>query len=152
MSEDDAQTKHREEAVQSQQKLIDTLGVDESVASGLTSEGLVNLQDIAYANISELASIEGFSQEQAEEVQGLANDLLLIEEISEDTATQPADDLLELEGVSPEMAASLAAQGVLTRDDLAEQSVKELQEIVDVDDETAGALIMRARAHWFADE
>lgn len=152
MSEDDAQDKHQKEAVESQQKLMDTLGLEEAVAAAITAEGLVNLQDVAYANTADLAAIEGLTTEQAEEIHGLANDLLLIEEISEDTATQPTEELLSLEGLSADMASALGAKGVITRDDLAELSVGELQDIVALSDESAGELIMRARAHWFAAE
>ena len=48
--------------------------------------------------------------------------------------------------------AEVAAQGVKTRDDLADLAVDELSELTGMDDERAKGLIMAARAHWFADE
>ena len=152
MSVGDAQDKHQQEAKESQQKLMETLGLDESVAAAITAAGLVNLQDVAYAGVADIAAIEGLTAEQAEEIHGLANDLLLIEEISEDSASQPTEELLSLEGLTAEMASALGAAGVITRDDLAELSVGELQDIIALSDEAAGDLIMKARAHWFAAE
>jgi transcription termination/antitermination protein NusA len=61
----------------------------------------------------------------------------------------PADDLLLLEGMSPDLALALARRGVRTREDLAEQSVDELADIEGLQAEEAGSLIMKARAHWF---
>jgi N utilization substance protein A len=66
---------------------------------------------------------------------------------------EPAADLLELDGMTRELAYVLASEGVVTREDLAEQSVDDLLEIQeDMDQEQAAALIMAARAHWFEQE
>ena len=63
-----------------------------------------------------------------------------------------AEDLLALEGMSETIAFRLAEQGIRTRDDLAECAVDELEDVKDLDPETAAKLIMEARAHWFAEE
>ena len=55
------------------------------------------------------------------------------------------------EGMDAAVAAALTARGVGTREELAEQSVEDLEGIDDLDDARAGKLIMAARAHWFAD-
>jgi N utilization substance protein A len=60
--------------------------------------------------------------------------------------------LLELEGMSRELAFVLASKGIVTREDLAEQAVDDLEEIEDLDPERAAELIMAARAHWFESE
>lgn len=64
--------------------------------------------------------------------------------------TEPA--MLELEGMTPELAAKLAEHDVFTRDDLAELATDELSEIAQLDQQAASDLIMKARAHWFADD
>jgi N utilization substance protein A len=46
----------------------------------------------------------------------------------------------------------LAAKGIVTMEDLAEQAVDDLIDIEGMDEERAGNLIMIARAPWFADE
>jgi N utilization substance protein A len=61
----------------------------------------------------------------------------------------PADDLLQLSGMSPDLALKLAQLGVRTREQLAEQSLDELAEIEGLDQVEAGALIMKAREMWF---
>ncbi|MFK3617679.1 helix-hairpin-helix domain-containing protein, partial [Coxiella burnetii] len=65
---------------------------------------------------------------------------------------KPAEDLLTLPGMTTELARQLVENEVLTRDDLAEKSVLDLKEIIEIDDEAAANLIMAARAHWFAEE
>jgi N utilization substance protein A len=50
------------------------------------------------------------------------------------------------------LAITLASRGVITLDDLADQSVDELAEIDGIDAEQAAVLIMKARESWFADE
>ena len=61
----------------------------------------------------------------------------------------PAEDLLTLEGMDKELAFELASRGIVTREDLAEQAVDDLEEIEALEPERAADLIMAARAHWF---
>ena len=65
---------------------------------------------------------------------------------------EPAEDLLELDGMSEELAYELAKRGIATREDLAEQAVDDLDGIGELDTDQAAKLIMAARAHWFDDE
>lgn len=66
---------------------------------------------------------------------------------------KPADDLLNLEGLDRDMAFKLAARGVCTLEDLAEQGIDDLADIEGLTDEKAGELIMAARnICWFGDE
>jgi transcription termination/antitermination protein NusA len=51
-----------------------------------------------------------------------------------------------------ETAHALAARGIRTREDLAEQGLEDLEGVEGLDTERAGKLIMAARAHWFAEE
>ena len=71
--------------------------------------------------------------------------------VSEESLDQsmPAEDLLLLEGMSPDLALALARRGVRTREDLAEQSIDELADIEGLAAEKAAQLIMKARAPWF---
>ncbi len=70
----------------------------------------------------------------------------------EELTKEPAEDLLSLQGMTPEWAQILARHGVVTREDLAEQSVEDLLEMSDIPAAQAAELIMKARAHWFAEE
>jgi N utilization substance protein A len=49
------------------------------------------------------------------------------------------------------LALELSQKGINDREELAEQSIEELTSIIDISDDDAGDLIMRARAHWFED-
>ncbi len=66
--------------------------------------------------------------------------------------TEPAEDLLSLEGMDKGVAYILASKGIITREDLAELATDDLLEINEMDREEAAALIMKARAHWFEAE
>jgi N utilization substance protein A len=65
---------------------------------------------------------------------------------------QPAEDLLAMEGMDSELAYKLTAKNIITMEDLAEQAVDDLMDVDGMDEEKAAALIMTARAPWFAEE
>ena len=71
--------------------------------------------------------------------------------ISEESLDQsmPADDLLTLEGMRPDLALALARRGVRTREELADQAIDDIADIEGLSSDEAGSLIMKARAHWF---
>ena len=102
-----------------------------------------------------LGRSEEFDESIVEELRNRARDVLLTQAIASEEQigdAEPAEDLLQLEGMDTELAFELAARGVCTRDDLAEQSLDELEGVPGLDPERAGALIMAARAHWFTEE
>ncbi|MBW4051929.1 MAG: transcription termination/antitermination protein NusA [Proteobacteria bacterium] len=152
MTESDAEAKSDSEAKSLVQMFMKQLDVDEDVATILAQEGFSTIEEIAYVPQGEIASIEEFDEEIVKELRNRARDVLLTQAIaSEETLDQsmPADDLLLLEGMSPDLALALARRGVRTREDLAEQSVEDLKDIEGLAAEEAGKLIMTARAHWF---
>jgi N utilization substance protein A len=102
-----------------------------------------------------LLEIEEFDEEMVNEIRRRARDALLTQLIAKEEVldeNRPADDLLELEGMSERLAFRLAEKGVRTQEDLAELSVDELQEVDEMSEEIAAALIMAARAPWFAED
>jgi N utilization substance protein A len=128
------------------------LDVDEDVAQILVQEGFSTIEEIAYVPASELNNIEEFDEEIVKELRNRARDVLLTQAIANEEeidAAEPAEDLLEVEGMDQELALELASRGIVTREDLAEQAIDDLLEIDGVDSERAGALIMAARKHWF---
>ena len=68
----------------------------------------------------------------------------------EEKVAEPAEDLQAMDGMDADTAKLLASKGIITMEDLAELSVDELLEVVKLDEERAKALIMTARAPWFA--
>jgi transcription termination/antitermination protein NusA len=152
MTESDAEAKSETEARELVQTFMKLLDVDEDVATILVQEGFSTVEEVAYVPQAELMAIEEFDEEMVKELRNRARDVLLTQAIaSEETLDQsmPADDLLLLEGMSPDLALALARRGVRTREDLAEQSIDDLSDIEGLAQEEAGRLIMKARAHWF---
>ena len=152
MTESDAEAKSETEAKTLVQNFMKQLDVDEDVATILAQEGFSTVEEIAYVPQGELAGIAEFDENIVKELRNRARDVLLTQAIaSEETLDQsmPADDLLLLEGMSPDLALALARRGVRTREDLADQAVDDLTDIEGLTAEEAGKLIMTARAPWF---
>jgi len=126
------------------------LDVDEEVAAILVQEGFSTIEEVAYVPASELSSIEEFDEDIIKELRNRARDVLLTQAIAtEEKADHASEDLLQLDGMTPELGQQLASRGICTRDDLAEQAVDDLMVIDEMDEERAGELIMAARKHWF---
>jgi len=152
----DAEKKSEKENVGVSELLTKSLDVDTEVAEILTREGYRSLEDIAYAPLSELASIEGFDEEIAETLRNRARDGLLQQALSSketlSATVEPAKDLLEMEGMTRHLAYVLAGHGIVTREDLAEQSVDDLNGIGELSEKKAAELIMIARKPWFEEK
>ncbi len=152
MTESDAEAKSESEAAKVVQMFMKQLDVDEDVAAILAQEGFSTIEELAYVPVSELSSIEAFDEELVQELRNRARDVLLTQAIASEESiesTLPADDLLQLPGVSPDLALKLARAGIRTREQLAEQSIDDLAGIEGLDEQAAGALIMKAREIWF---
>lgn len=155
MTEEDAGAKQEQELGSIIQRFMDNLDVDEDLAGVLVEEGFASLEEIAYVPIEEMMSIEGFDEDIVNELRARAKDVLLTQAIATEEeleGAEPAQDLLEMEGMDRHLAYILANQGIVTMEDLAEQSVDDLLEIEDMDEERAGQLIMTARAPWFSEQ
>jgi transcription termination/antitermination protein NusA len=152
MSLEDAQAKQEQEAGTTIKRFMEALDVEEDVAFVLVEEGFTTLEEIAYVPLEEMVAIEGFDQDIAEELRSRAKDALLTQAIASEErldAVEPADDLLNMEGMDRHLAFQLASHGIVTMEDLAEQAVEDLLEIEGLDAKRAGQLILTARAPWF---
>lgn len=152
MTDRQAMEKVEAEVERSLMMFMEQLDVDEEVATILAQEGFSSIDEVAYLPTHEMLAIEEFDESIVTELQSRARDILINREIANEERlgeAEPAEDLLDVEGMDKDLACLLASQGVVTREDLAEQSVGELVELADVDAERAGALIMAARAIWF---
>ena len=153
MTETDAEAKSESEARALVENFMKQLDVDEDVATILVQEGFSTVEEIAYVPQGELNAIEEFNEDIVKELRSRARDVLLTQAIASEESIEsqlPADDLLLLEGMQPDLALALARRGVRTREDLAEQAVDDLLDIQGLSAEEAGKLIMKAREHWFA--
>ena len=132
---------------------MEKLDVDEEVASVLVDEGFASIDEIAYIPVSEMLAIEAFDEDTVNELRTRARNFLLTQALVAEEKLQSTDtDLFDVTGMSNELAAKLVDCKILTRDDLAELSVDELVELIEIDRDEGSNLIMKARAHWFDSE
>jgi N utilization substance protein A len=155
MTAADAEQKSESEMKELIDMFSKQLDVDEEIGLILVQEGFSTIEEVAYVPTSELVEIEEFDEDIVTELRSRARDVLLTQAIVQEEKideAEPADDLLELEGMDKGLAYLLASKGVVTREDLAELATDDLLEINEMDVEKAAALIMKAREHWFAEE
>ncbi len=136
----------------------EAMDVDDVISHLLVAEGFSKIEEIVDTPVEELNQIEGFEEELSQELQNRAISFLEekekeLQKKQEELGIQ--DDLITLEGLTPAQALLLGENEIKTRDDLADLAGDELIDILGVGKITSKAaddLIMKARAHWFADE
>jgi N utilization substance protein A len=151
--------------------------VDETLSQLLVAEGFGELEEVAYVGIDELAAIEGFDEELAQELQSRAQEALDRREAAareERQALGVEDALADMPHLTEAMLVTLGKAGVKTLDDLADLATDELVAKKRVDqrrrrenkeedkggilaeyglsEEQGNEIIMAARAHWFEGE
>ena len=155
MTADDLQAKHQAEAHAAIETFTKYLAIDEDFATVLVEEGFSTLEELAYVPVNELLEIDGLDEDTVNALRERAKEALTTLALAQEESlgdNKPADDLLNLAGLERSMAFKLAAQGVCTLEDLAEQGVDDLADIDGLTDEQAGELIMAARnICWFGD-
>ena len=99
------------------------------------------------APINALKSID--SDEEINKIKSAAEDAALLEAMG--AVTEEEDNVESLAGLSlnEDNIVKLASKGIKNKDDLAELSIDELQEIIDISEDDASKMIMKAREHWF---
>jgi len=122
MTEEEERTKRQEEFRQRTELFIEALDVDDMIAGLLVSEGFAAIEDVAYVELEEIAAIEGFDEDTANELQQRA-----IEHLEKVAAAQDArrkelgvtDELAELEGLTLPMLVTLGENDIKTIDEFA---------------------------------
>ncbi|MDO9370166.1 MAG: transcription termination factor NusA [Sphingopyxis sp.] len=179
MTEADASEKRQREFVERSTMFQEELDVDETLAQLLVAEGFSELEEVAYVGIDELASIEGFDEELAQELQSRATEGLERREEASRVQRRELgveDDLAAIPHLTEAMLVVLGKAGIKTLDDLADLATDELIAKKRTDnrrgpprseraedkggvlgeyglsEEQGNEIIMAARAHWFDDE
>jgi N utilization substance protein A len=122
MTEADESARRQAEFTERTNLFMETLDIDEMMAQLLVSEGFTNLEEVAYVDMDELLSIDGFDEATAEELQARARDQL---EAANKKALEAAvalgveDSLINFEGLTPQMLEALANDGIKTLEDFA---------------------------------
>jgi N utilization substance protein A len=134
---------------------VDALDVDDVIAGLLVTEGFNSIEELAFVDRDELADIEGFDENVAEELIRRAEAYLVQRDeglTEKRIALGVTDEVAAFDLFTPQMLVTLGEKGVKTLDDLADLAGDELVEILgseQIDEPTANDVIMAARAHWF---
>ena len=137
---------------------IDALDIDDVIAHLMVSEGFVTIPDIADAALDELTNIEGFDEDLASELSNRAKNFVKLENERVEKSIKNLKvkkDLYDFADLTKQSILTLAENGILTLDDLAELDSEELFNILGKDifanEDDAGSTIMKAREHWFSE-
>jgi len=153
---------------------METLDVDEVIAQLLVSEGFAALDEVAYVELSELADIEGFDEETAQELQTRAREYIEAQTAANETRRQElgvSNDIAAIEGITPDMLVAFGENDIKTMEDLAgcasddligwyetvdgeRKKMEGILEKFDVEADEANVLIMHARVlvGWITEE
>jgi N utilization substance protein A len=108
---------------------MQALDVDEVVGQLLASEGFRSVEEIAYVDLGELASIQGFDEDTAKEIQNRAQEYLARIEAEQDARRKELgvdDQLREIDGITTPMLVALGENGVKTVEDFADLATDDL--------------------------
>ncbi len=155
MDEAAAEEKSEAESKETLQVFVEQLDVDEEVALILVQEGFTSVEEVAYVPRQELLDIDEFEEDIVDELRSRAQDALLTKAIATEEKLDgktPSQELIEMEGMTSELALEMASHDILTVDDLADQAVGDLMDVQGMNEELAAKLIMKARESWFTEE
>tara|TARA_Y100001970_G_scaffold290274_1_gene423426 strand:- start:76600 stop:78072 length:1473 start_codon:yes stop_codon:yes gene_type:complete len=124
------------------------LDVDSDLASLLVERGFSTLESISSSPLQELSAIEGLDESISEVLINRSKEALLTIAMEMSSSEEP-DDLMSVEGIDMQLAMELKQKGISDKEELAEQSIEELTNLIDITEDEAGKIIMSARAHWF---
>jgi transcription termination/antitermination protein NusA len=122
MTESDESARRQAEFAVRTKLFMDTLDIDEMMAQLLVAEGFANLEEVAYVEMDELLSIDGFDDATAQELQARARDYLeeqARKALEAARALGVEDSLINFEGLTPQMLEVLAKDGIKTLEDFA---------------------------------
>ncbi|MET1218134.1 MAG: transcription termination factor NusA [Glaciecola sp.] len=153
MTVEELEAKQQAENSEVIELFVSALDIDAEFAEVLADEGFSNLEEIAYVPASELLEVEGLDEDIVEELRNRARDYLTTKALANEESLEPKDELLNLEGMSKEIAIALAKRGVTDLEELAEQGTDDIADIEELDEKRAGDFIMAARnIKWFSEE
>ena len=151
LDQETADEQNQEKSVSISSILVEKLDVDEDLANALISNGFDSLESISSSVVEDLLVIDGFDEDISNLLINRAKEVLLTMAMEVSTDDGESGDLMSVKGMEMTLALELTQKGINDREDLAEQSIEELISLIDISEEDAGDLIMRARAHWFED-
>ena len=148
MSKDDSDNKIMEENQSLSAIFMEELNVDEDVADVLAREGFSSIDEVAYCAIDEFSSIDDFDEDLVNELRKRATEKI---KAKKDKIEQE-NSLSNFKILSKDNIEKLASNDINNREDLADLSVDELLEMIELSQEDAGKVIMDAREPWFNED
>jgi N utilization substance protein A len=129
MTEASESERRQAEFAERSQTFMEALDVDEVIAQLLASEGFSSVEEVAFVEPSEIASIEGFDENTAAEIQTRAREHLEKIEAELDAkrkALGVGDELAEVPGVTTAMLVAFGENKIRTVEDLADCATDDL--------------------------
>lgn len=157
LTEEDESTKRSEELNKISDIFVNALNIEEIIAQLLVTEGFEQVEEIAYVDISEIAAIEGFDLDIAEELQNRARDYLEQKQLAQEeklSNLKISDDLKDFGAISIDNLTKLSEASIRSLEDFADLSRDEFVELVPdsgLEDDHIDELILSARqkSGWF---
>ena len=148
ISNEEAEAKVKVDETEFLAKILDSLQVSDDIAEKISALGMTSFDDIAYADDIIFKDFID-NEEEITRIKTAAEDAALLEAMG--AVTEEEDNVESLSDLSldEENIQKLSNKGIKNKDDLAELSIDELKEIIDITEEDASKMIMKAREHWF---
>lgn len=149
MTAEEANKKQEEEDRIACEEFMTELGMSQDDAMALIQDGIYSLEELAYVPEQEIVELGIFDEETVTDLRDRSRRVLLARALKREENLRQADaSLLELEGMSHDLASRLVSEGIKTANDVADLDTEELMEKGGISEEEARALIMAARACW----
>ena len=148
ISNEEAEAKVKVDETEFLAKIIDSLKINENEAEKIISSGLLSFDEIAYADDIILKEVFE-SDEEILRIKNVSEDAALLEAMGAITEEEDNIESLSDLNLDDDRISKLSNKGIKNKDDLAELSIDELQEIIEISSDDASEMIMKAREHWF---
>ena len=148
ISNEEAEAKVKVDETEFLAKILDSLQVSDDIAEKISALGMTSFDDIAYADDSVFKDFID-NEEEITRIKTAAEDAALLEAMGAVTEEEDNIESLSDLNLDDENIQKLSNKGIKNKDDLAELSIDELKDIIEITEDDASAMIMKAREHWF---
>ena len=148
ISNEEAEAKVKVDETEFLAKILDSLQVSDDIAEKISALGMTSFDDIAYADDIIFKDFID-NEEEITRIKTAAEDAALLEAMGAVTEEEDNIESLSDLNLDDENIQKLSNKGIKNKDDLAELSIDELQDIIEISEDDASAMIMKAREHWF---
>jgi N utilization substance protein A len=148
ISSDEAEAKVKVDETEFLAKLTETLNITDDKAEAIISSKLLSFDEIAYADATLLKAIFE-DEDEIKRIQSYSEDAALLDAMGVVTEEEQDNESLIGLNLDEDNITKLSSNGIKNKDDLAELSIDELKEIIEITDDEASVMIMKAREDWF---